>query len=316
MTSVARAADDLHEPVAAPGLARRHRAASGSGGTSCASRASRSCSWPSATCSSCTCSSRSPAARSTSPSSRAAGGRRSGGSTTSLLLLAFIHGANGARVVIGDYVANRTGRSLVIGIFLAISADLARPGHGRHRLLRPVDAPPSVRSRDPRDAGRGRSPVARPRARRGRRRGRRRGPVRGARAEAGPRAGGPHRCHQQALSQPLAHRGGAGRRVRRARQHRGGPLGVALVRHGEGRRLPRRPGRGRGHVPRRVETIINLEHLGLPFDRTERASSTSAASAATPATTARGRCVAAASPPTAPGTRSSRPSSSSASRAR
>ena len=39
-----------------------------------------------------------------------------------LLLLAFIHGANGTRVVIGDYVTNRTARSLLVGILLAISA--------------------------------------------------------------------------------------------------------------------------------------------------------------------------------------------------
>ena len=39
-----------------------------------------------------------------------------------LLVLAFLHGANGARVVIGDYVANRTARSLIIGILLAMSA--------------------------------------------------------------------------------------------------------------------------------------------------------------------------------------------------
>jgi succinate dehydrogenase / fumarate reductase membrane anchor subunit len=38
-----------------------------------------------------------------------------------LLVLAFLHGANGARVVITDYVANRTARSLLIGILLAIS---------------------------------------------------------------------------------------------------------------------------------------------------------------------------------------------------
>jgi succinate dehydrogenase / fumarate reductase, membrane anchor subunit len=38
-----------------------------------------------------------------------------------LLVLAFLHGANGARVVIGDYVANRTARSLLIGILLTIS---------------------------------------------------------------------------------------------------------------------------------------------------------------------------------------------------
>ena len=39
-----------------------------------------------------------------------------------LLVLAFVHGANGARVVIGDYVVNRTARSLLIGILLAVSA--------------------------------------------------------------------------------------------------------------------------------------------------------------------------------------------------
>lgn len=38
-----------------------------------------------------------------------------------LLVLAFLHGANGARVVIGDYVANRTARTLLIGILLAMS---------------------------------------------------------------------------------------------------------------------------------------------------------------------------------------------------
>lgn len=39
-----------------------------------------------------------------------------------LLVLAFVHGANGARVVIGDYVANRTARSLLIGLLLLVSA--------------------------------------------------------------------------------------------------------------------------------------------------------------------------------------------------
>ena len=39
-----------------------------------------------------------------------------------LLVLAFLHGANGARVVIGDYVANRTARGLIIGVLLAMSA--------------------------------------------------------------------------------------------------------------------------------------------------------------------------------------------------
>ncbi|MEO6579129.1 MAG: succinate dehydrogenase [Candidatus Limnocylindria bacterium] len=38
-----------------------------------------------------------------------------------LLVLAFLHGVNGARVVIGDYVTHRTARSLLIGVLLAIS---------------------------------------------------------------------------------------------------------------------------------------------------------------------------------------------------
>lgn len=38
-----------------------------------------------------------------------------------LLVLAFLHGVNGARVVIVDYVANRRARSLLIGIMLVIS---------------------------------------------------------------------------------------------------------------------------------------------------------------------------------------------------
>jgi succinate dehydrogenase / fumarate reductase, membrane anchor subunit len=39
-----------------------------------------------------------------------------------LLVLAFVHGANGARVVVTDYITHRTARSLVIGILLAASA--------------------------------------------------------------------------------------------------------------------------------------------------------------------------------------------------
>ncbi len=48
----------------------------------------------------------------------------------------------------------------------------------------------------------------------------------------------------QALSDSLPHRRRAGRHLRRAGQPRGGPLGVAHVRHRQGWRLPRRPGRG------------------------------------------------------------------------
>ncbi|MDQ3689828.1 MAG: succinate dehydrogenase [Chloroflexota bacterium] len=38
-----------------------------------------------------------------------------------LLVLALAHGVNGARIVIGDYVTNRTARGLLLSILLAIS---------------------------------------------------------------------------------------------------------------------------------------------------------------------------------------------------
>jgi succinate dehydrogenase / fumarate reductase, membrane anchor subunit len=39
-----------------------------------------------------------------------------------MLVLAFVHGANGARIVVSDYITHRTARSLIIGILLALSA--------------------------------------------------------------------------------------------------------------------------------------------------------------------------------------------------
>jgi succinate dehydrogenase / fumarate reductase membrane anchor subunit len=39
-----------------------------------------------------------------------------------LLVLAFVHGINGARIVVADYVANRTARSLLTGLLLAVAA--------------------------------------------------------------------------------------------------------------------------------------------------------------------------------------------------
>jgi succinate dehydrogenase / fumarate reductase membrane anchor subunit len=59
-----------------------------------------------------------------------------------LLVLAFVHGANGARVVIGDYVVNRTARSLLIGILLAISAIWLILGIAVIALFDPSSAPP------------------------------------------------------------------------------------------------------------------------------------------------------------------------------
>jgi len=39
-----------------------------------------------------------------------------------LLVLAFVHGANGTRIVIGDYIANPTAKRLALGLLLAVSA--------------------------------------------------------------------------------------------------------------------------------------------------------------------------------------------------
>jgi len=51
-----------------------------------------------------------------------------------------------------------------------------------------------------------------------------------------------------------------------------------------------------------IDAVIDLENMGLPFNRTRRARSTSGGSAATPPTTARPRSVGRATPPTAPAT--------------
>ena len=60
-----------------------------------------------------------------------------------LLLLAFVHGANGTRVVIGDYVANRTARSLLVGILIAISAIWLVLGMAVIVFFDPNTAPPT-----------------------------------------------------------------------------------------------------------------------------------------------------------------------------
>lgn len=59
-----------------------------------------------------------------------------------LLLLAFVHGANGARVVIGDYVANRTARSLLVGFLLVVSAIWLLLGIAIIAFFDPSTAPP------------------------------------------------------------------------------------------------------------------------------------------------------------------------------
>jgi succinate dehydrogenase / fumarate reductase membrane anchor subunit len=60
-----------------------------------------------------------------------------------LLLLAFIHGANGTRVVIGDYVANRTARSLLVGILLVLAGIWLVLGMAIILFFDPNTAPPT-----------------------------------------------------------------------------------------------------------------------------------------------------------------------------
>ena len=60
-----------------------------------------------------------------------------------LLLLAFLHGANGARIVIGDYVADRTARRFLIGVLLVISAIWLVLGMAVIVFFDPAAAPPT-----------------------------------------------------------------------------------------------------------------------------------------------------------------------------
>ena len=59
-----------------------------------------------------------------------------------LLVLAFIHGANGARIVISDYVAHRRARGLLVGILIAISAVWLVLGMAVIAFFDPNSAPP------------------------------------------------------------------------------------------------------------------------------------------------------------------------------
>ncbi len=119
--------------------------------------------------------------------------------------------------------------------------DAALPG--RDRALPDGDD----RGHDPPVPGQvGRPPNANRPRRAGHRR-RRRRTLGGARARPGRCL---HGRADQALPDPLPHRRRPGGRVRRPGEPGGGPLGVAHVRHRQGRRLPRRPGRGRSARPR------------------------------------------------------------------
>jgi succinate dehydrogenase / fumarate reductase membrane anchor subunit len=60
-----------------------------------------------------------------------------------LLLLAFVHGANGTRVVIADYVTHRRARSLLIGFLIAVSAIWLVLGMAVIVFFDPSTAPPT-----------------------------------------------------------------------------------------------------------------------------------------------------------------------------
>ena len=59
-----------------------------------------------------------------------------------LLLLAMVHGVNGARIVIGDYVVNRTARTLVVGLLVAITVVWLLLGIMVIAFFDPSTAPP------------------------------------------------------------------------------------------------------------------------------------------------------------------------------
>ena len=59
-----------------------------------------------------------------------------------LLLLAMIHGVNGARIVIGDYVVNRTARTLVVGLLAVITAAWLLLGIAVIAFFDPAASPP------------------------------------------------------------------------------------------------------------------------------------------------------------------------------
>ncbi len=104
----------------------------------------------------------------------------------------------------------------------------------------------------------------------------------GLRAVVGCSEAGPEdRLHHQGVPDPLAHGGGAGRHRGRARQHGRGRLALAHVRHRQGRRLARRPGRHRIPVPRARRRRSTSSSIGACRSRAARtARSTSARSAA------------------------------------
>ncbi len=147
-----------------------------------------------------------------------------------MLFLALLHGANGLRIIIDDYVHSAGLRTAIKGSLYAVTVILMIMGTAVIVTFDPATAASfgsasttTTRSSWEREA-----------------------PVLGRRSNPGNEV--QDRRRLEALPDPVPHRGGAGRNVRRARQRRRGLVGMACVRHRQGRRLPRGSGRRRRHV--------------------------------------------------------------------
>ena len=202
-------------------------------------------------------------ARSTSPSSRASGPRRSGSGGTCAADPRARHGGNGMRMIINDYAHGRYMPSILHWSLRISSSALVILGTLVIFTFDPcpTGVDPSILPilRRPLRITNGRARVrCRHRGRRRRRHARRD-------RELAARAAPPSSPSSTPPARTRAPRRAAWRR-RSATSRR--TLGVAHLRHRQGRRLPGRPGRRRDPAARRSTRCIDLEHMGLPFNRT------------------------------------------------
>ena len=167
------------------------------------------------------------------------------------------------QVIIEDYVHDETAKfalimantffCIAVGAGLRPTASSSCRSECEHGSERSQRRQRSAGDQRPRLSDRG------PHLRRGGRRRRRRRLARRRRLQ---RSGLAHRLHHQGVPDALAHGGGAGRHRGRARQHGRGRLALAHVRHRQGLRLARRPGRHRIYVPQRAGGGLRAGALG------------------------------------------------------